>query len=65
MSEVPLYGGRVRARFGAWPSLLPQNGKDGRAGLPERAWSKQPKAPNSLLIAFRTVLRPTVNELFQ
>ena len=65
MSEVSLYGLRPRARLGAWPSLLPQNGKDGRAGLPERARSKQPKAPNSVLTGFRNVLSPTVNELFQ
>jgi len=65
MPEVSLYGIRPRARFGAWPSLLPQNGKDGCRGLPERARSKQPKAPNSVLIAFRNVLGPKVNELFQ
>ena len=65
MSEVSLYGVRPKARFRAWPSLLPQNGKDGCRGLPERARSKQSKAPNSVLIAFRNVLDPTVNELFQ
>ena len=65
MSEVSLYGLRPRARFGAWPSLLPQNGEDGCRGLPDRARGKQPKVPNSVLIAFRNVLGPTVNELFQ
>jgi hypothetical protein len=63
MSEVSLYGVRPRARFGAWPSLLPQNSKDGCRGLPERARSKQPKAPNSVLIGFRNVLGPTTNQL--
>jgi len=55
MSEVSLYGVRPRARSGAWLRLLPQNDKDGRRGLPERARSKQPKAPNGVLIAFRNV----------
>jgi hypothetical protein len=65
MSEVSLYGICPRAGFGARPSLLPQNGKDGCRGLPERARSKQPEALNSVMIEFRDVLGPTVNELFQ
>ena len=65
MSEVSLYGIRPRARLGAWPSLLSQNHKDGCRGLPESARSKQPKVPNSVLVAFRNVLGPAVNELFQ
>jgi hypothetical protein len=65
MPEVSLYGICPRARFGAWPFLLCQNDKDGCRGLPGSARSKQPKAPNSVLIAFRNVLRPAVNELFQ
>ena len=65
MSEVSLYGVRPTARFGAWLSFLPQNGKDGRRCLAESAWSNQPKAPNSVLIVFRNVLGPTLNELFQ
>ncbi len=65
MSEVSLYGIRPRARLGAWPSLLSQDDKDGGRGLPESARSKQPKAPNSVLIGFGNVLGPAVNELFQ
>jgi hypothetical protein len=69
MPEVSFYRVRPRARFGArfgaWPSLLSQNGKDGCRGLLERARSKQPEAPNSVLIAFRNVLGPTANELLQ
>lgn len=65
MSEVSLEGIGPAARFGAWPSLLPQDYKNGCRGLPERARGKQPKAANSVLIAFRNVLRPTINELFQ
>ncbi len=65
MSEVSLYGICPRARFGAWPLLLSQNDKDGGRGVPERARSKQPKAPNSMVMGFRNVLRPAVNELFQ
>ncbi len=65
MSEVSLEGIRPAARFGAWPSLLSQNCKDGCRGLPEGARGKQPKAENSVLIAFWNVLRPTINELFQ
>ena len=65
MPEVSLYGFRPRARFGACPSLLSEKSEDGGRGLPESAWSKQPKAPNSVLIAFRNVLSPTVNELLQ
>jgi hypothetical protein len=65
MSEVSLYGVRPFARFGAWPSLLPQNGKDSCRGLPEGARGKQPKAPNSVLRASRNVLGPAVNERFQ
>ena len=64
MSEVSFYGMRPRARSGPGPSLLSQNGKDGCRSLPERARRKQPKVPNSVLIAFRNVLGPTVNELF-
>ena len=65
MPEVSLYGICPRARFGAWPLLLSQNDKDGCRGVPERARSKQPKAPNSVLIAFRNVLGPAIDELFQ
>ena len=65
MSEVSLYGIGPRAGLGTWPSFLSQNGEDGSGGLAKRARSKQPKAPNSVLIAFRNVLRPAVNELFQ
>jgi len=64
MFEVMLYGIRPRARFGAWPSLLSENGKDACRGLPERTRGKQPKAANSVLIPLRNVLGPTVNELF-
>jgi hypothetical protein len=64
MPEVSLYGLRPRARLGARPSLLSQNDKDGFGG-PESSRCKQPKAPNSVLMGFRNVLRPTVNELFQ
>jgi hypothetical protein len=65
MSEVSLYRLRPRARLGAWPSLLSQKGKDGCRSLPESTRSKQPKVPNSMLIAFRNMLGPTVNKLFQ
>ncbi len=65
MSEVSFEGIRPPARFGAWLSLLSQNCKDGGRGLPERARAKKSKAANSVLIAFRNVLRPTINELFQ
>ena len=65
MSEVSLEGIRPAARFGAWPSLLSQNCKDGCRGLLDRARGKKSKAANSVLIAFRNVLRPTINELFQ
>jgi hypothetical protein len=65
MSEVSLYGLRPRARLGAWPPLLSQNDKDGCRGLPESTGSKQPKAPNSVLIGLPNVLGPTLNELFQ
>jgi hypothetical protein len=65
MPEVSLYGMRPRTGFWTWPSVLFQNDKDGRRGLAERPWSKQPKAANRVLIAFRNVLSPTVNELFQ
>src|SRR5260370_26522031 len=65
MSEVSLYRLRPRARFGAWHSLLSQNCEDGCRGLPDRARGKQPKVPNRVLIAFRDVLGPTVNKLFQ
>src|ERR1039458_1262656 len=64
-SEVSLYGVCPTARLGAWLSLLPQNDKDSCRCLAERTRSKQPKAPNSVLIAFRNVLSPTVNELLQ
>jgi hypothetical protein len=64
-SEVSLYGVRPTVRLGAWLSLLLQNGKDSCRCLVERARSKQPKAPNSVLIVFRNVLRPAVNEFFQ
>jgi hypothetical protein len=62
--EVSLYGVRPTARLGAWFSLLPQNGKDGGRCLAERARSKQPKAPYSVLRAFRNVPSPAVNEFF-
>jgi hypothetical protein len=65
VSEVSLYRLRPRARFGARPSLLSQNGEDGCRGLPDRARGKQPKAPNSVLRASRNVLGPAVNERFQ
>jgi hypothetical protein len=65
MPEVSLYGICPRARFGAWPFLLSQNDKDGCRGVPERVRSKQPKTPNSVLIGFRNVLSPAVNELFR
>ncbi len=65
MSEVSLKGIRPAPRFGAWPSLLPQNRKNGCRGLPESTRGKESKAANSVLIAFRNVLRPTINELFQ
>ena len=65
MPKVSSYGIRPRARLGAWPLPLPQNHKDGCRGLPERARSKHTKVPNSVLIAFRNVLGPTVNELVQ
>jgi len=65
MSEVSFYGFRPRARLGAWRALLSENDKDGCRGLPQSARSEQPKAPNSVLITFRNVLGPTVNELLQ
>jgi hypothetical protein len=34
MSEVSLYGVRPTTRFGAWLSLLPQNGKELHPALP-------------------------------
>jgi hypothetical protein len=58
MPEVSLYGICPRARFGAWPLLLSQNDKDGCRGVPERARSKQPKVPNTVLMGFRNVLLP-------
>jgi hypothetical protein len=61
MSEVSFYGIRPGTRFGTWPSLLSEKGEDGRRGLPERARSKQPKVPNSVVMGFRNVLRPAVN----
>jgi hypothetical protein len=64
-SEVSLYGIRPTARLGPWLSLLPQNGKDGCGRFAESARSKQPKAPNSVLTAFRNVLGPAVNKFFQ
>jgi hypothetical protein len=65
MPEVSLYGICPRARFGAWPFLLSQNDKDGCRRVTERARSKQPKSPNSVVIGLRNVLSPAVNELFQ
>ena len=65
MSEVSPEGICPTARFGAWPSLLSQNCKDGCRGLPESARGEKPKGANSVLIAFWNVLRPTINELFQ
>ena len=62
-SEVPLYGVRPTARFGAWLSFLPQKRKDSCRGPVQRAWSKQPKASNCVLIAFGNVLGPSINEL--
>jgi hypothetical protein len=47
-SEVSLYGVRPTEWLGAWLWLLPQNGKDSRRCLAERARSKQPKAPNTV-----------------
>jgi hypothetical protein len=64
-SEVFLEGMGPTARLGARPSFLFQDGKDGCRGFRERPRGKQPKASNSVLIAFRNVLGPTVNELFQ
>jgi hypothetical protein len=64
MSEVSLYGLRPRARLGAWPSLLSQNGKYGCGGLRESTRRKKPKVPSSVLIALRNVLRPTIDKLF-
>jgi hypothetical protein len=64
-SEVSLYGICPAARLGAWLSFLPQDGKDGCCSLPDRARSKKPKAPNSMLIALWNMLGPTVNELLQ
>jgi hypothetical protein len=63
--EVPLQRIRPMPRSGSWLSLLSQNCKDGCRGLAERARGKKSKAANSVLVAFRNVLRPTVNELFQ
>jgi hypothetical protein len=65
MSEVSLYGVCPTARLGACLPLLPHNGKDGCRSLPESAGCKQPKTPNSVLIAFRNVLGPAIDELFQ
>jgi hypothetical protein len=65
MSEVSLYGIGPRPRLGAWPSLLSQNCEDGSGGFAKRARSKQPKDPNSVVIGFRNVLSPAVNELLQ
>lgn len=65
MSEISPYGLRPRARFGAALSLLLQDGENTGRGLPERARSKQPEVSNSMVVAFRNVLGPTVNELLQ
>jgi hypothetical protein len=65
MPEVSLYGFCPRAGLGAGPSLLSQNDEDSCRGAAERARGKQPKTPNRMLAAFRDVLSPTVNELFQ
>src|SRR5258708_35381483 len=65
MSEVSLYRLRPRARLGAWPLPLSQNGENGHRGLPECARGKQRQTPNSVMITFGDVLGPTVNELFQ
>jgi hypothetical protein len=64
MSEVSLYGICPGTGLGTWPSFLSQNGEDTCRSLAERTWSKQPKTPNSVMIDFRDVLGPTVNELF-
>src|SRR5207244_320983 len=63
MSEVSFYGVRPGARSGVWPSLLSEDDKDSCRSLPERTGSKQPEVPNSVLIAIRNVLNPTVNKL--
>jgi hypothetical protein len=65
MPEVSLYGIRPTERFGAWFSLLPQNRKESCRSLPDPSGSKQPEVPNSMLIAPRNMLAPTVNEFFQ
>jgi hypothetical protein len=65
MSEVSLERVRPTTRFGAGPSLLSQNCKDGCRRLPETAGGKESKGANGVLIAFWNVLSPTVNELFQ
>jgi hypothetical protein len=65
MSEVSLNRLRPRARFGAWSSLLLQDGKDGCRSSPQRSRSEQSKTPDSVLIAFRNVLSPAVNEFLQ
>jgi hypothetical protein len=64
ISEVSLYGLRPGAGLGAWPSLLSRNRKDSCRRLSERAGSKQPEVSDSVLIPFRDVLGPAVNELF-
>jgi len=65
MPEVSFYGVRPRTRSGARLWLLPQDGEDGCRGLPDRARSKKPKAPNRVLIVLRNMLRPAVNELLK
>jgi hypothetical protein len=65
MSEVSLYGICPGTGSRTRPPLLSQNGEDSCRGLAERTWSKQPKAPNRVMVDFRDVLGPTVNELFQ
>ena len=65
MPEVSLYGICPRTRFGTWPLLLSQNDEDRCQGVSESTRSKQPKVPNSVVMGFRNVLRPAVDEIFQ
>ena len=65
MSEVSFYGVRPKARSGPWLWLLPQDSEDGCRGLPDRARSEKPKAPNRMLIVLGQVLSPAVNELLK
>jgi hypothetical protein len=51
--------------LGRGPLLLSQNDKDGCRGVPERTRSKQPKAPNTVLMGFRNVLRPAATAILR